>query len=203
MSKFASAVPKNATAPLNENTGTGASPISGPLSASPGERFFDVGALKTYMYVKVDTGTNYALNAVAATTTIATANGALAFWAVGGGTNTTDPSNGTVVSYISYALNSTTPAYNANAVAGVFLGVVTSLNYTLIQTGGIHTAVKCNGAGLGGGYALVSDTITTGTTCNTTVVVPGTAPAYRIVGYTLGDVASSAVKAILVLDKDF
>lgn len=201
MSKFSTAVPKNATAPLNESTGTGASPISGPLSASPGQRFFDEAALKSYQYVKVDTANNYALNAgatgIAATTTVATANGALAYWAG-------DPANGVVVTYAPYAQNATTPAYNANAVAGVFLGVVTTGNYTLIQTGGDHSAlVTTDAANVDQpGTALVSSTATTSNP-GVTGVQPGTAPGYRVVGYARAANTSSAVAAFLVLDKDF
>lgn len=202
MSKFSTAVPKNATS-LNESTGTGASPISGPPSASLGQRFFDEATLKTYQYVKVDTANNYAAGvtsaaSVTASTIVATQAGALAYW---GG----DPANGIVVTYLSNAQNATTPANNANAVAGVFLGTVTSGNFTLIQTGGDATILCADAATVDSpGFALVSNTSTTAAAAGTTVgVAPGTAPAYRIVAYARNAGNASTILAYLVLDKDF
>lgn len=204
MSKFASMVVKNVTMPLNENPGTTASAQPGtfqgpPPSASLLERFYDVQAQKSYVYVKLSTT---GIGAGPATTVVTTASGTLAYWQG-------DPANGTVTAYLPYANNSTTNAYNANLVAGVFLGAVTAGNYTLIQTGGDHPTIADSTTPIandGPGVALVSATATT-LPLGVVHVLPGTAPGYRVIAYATGaEVASGTggtIPGFLVLDKDY
>ena len=209
MSKFASMVVKNVSMPLNENPGTTASAQPGtfqgpPPSASLLERFYDPQAQKSYIYVKLSTT---GIGTGPTTTNVATTNGTLAYWQG-------DPANGTVTAYMGYANNTgvsgaTTMTYNANLVAGVFLGAVTAGNYTLIQTGGDHPSIQDSTTPLandGPGVALVSSSVTT-SPIGAAHVLPGTAPTFRVFAYATGAEVSAGgggtIPGFLILDKDY
>jgi hypothetical protein len=182
MSKFATLLVKNITTPLNEAPQTGASPLGAPPSASLGERWYDPNAVKSYMYVKFTAGTG----------SVVTANGAVAYW-LG------NPANFTVTSKLANA-GATTAANNQNFVAGVFLGVVTTGNFTAIQTGGIHSAIVDTTAADKQGFALIASATTDGEAVG---VAAGTAPTNRVLAWATADQASGAIAGNLVLDKDF
>jgi hypothetical protein len=181
MSKFATLLVKNLTTPLNEGPQTGTSPLGAPPSASLGERFYDPTAVKSYQYVKFTAGTG----------SVATANGAVAYW-LG------NPANFTVTSKLANA-GATTAANNQNFVAGIFLGVVTTGNFTVIQTGGIHSAVIDTTAADKQGCAVIASATTDGEAVG---VAAGTAPTNRVIGWATADQGSGTIAVNIALDRD-